>query len=156
MNLFYFRKFLITWSQKTLNTQKHYKYVCFLKKQHIRTSLTPQCASHRRVELRSVHRCASHCGVKWSKFLKKLHGVHPAAESSSKVCITPQSQTAHHGVKIEILVSLWLLLKGQFGEILLGLNTSIIKEKNWRIFYLFSKPEILISRCHAHHRVEFF
>ena len=42
----------------------------------------------------------------------------------------PQSQTAHCGVKNEIFVSLWLLLKGQSGEILLGVNTSINKEKN--------------------------
>ena len=46
--------------------------------------------------------CASHRGV-------KLRGVHHT-----------QSQTAHPGVKIEILVSLWLLLKG---EILLGVTT---------------------------------
>ena len=36
---------------------------------------------------------------------------------------------AHRGVKIEIFVSLWLLLKGQSGEILLEVNTSIMIEK---------------------------
>ena len=36
---------------------------------------------------------------------------------------------AHRGVKIEICVSLWLLLKGQAGEILLEVNTSIMIEK---------------------------
>ena len=37
--------------------------------------------------------------------------------------ITPRSQTAHHRVKIETFVFHWLLLKGQSGEILLGVNT---------------------------------
>ena len=36
---------------------------------------------------------------------------------------------AHRVVKIEICVSLWLLLKGQSGEILLEVNTSIMIEK---------------------------
>ena len=67
-------------------------------------------------------RCASHRGV-------KLRGVHHTAYSSFAVCITPQSQTARHGVKIEIFASLWVLLQGQSGEILLGVNTSIMKEK---------------------------
>ena len=66
--------------------------------------------------------CASYRGV-------KLHGGLPTAESSSAVCITPQSQTIHSGVKIEIFVSLWLLLKGQSGKILLRVNTSIMNEK---------------------------
>ena len=68
-------------------------------------------------------RCASHCEV-------ELCGVHPTAESSSAGCITLQSQTAHPGVKIEIFVSIWLILKGQSEEILLGVNTSFINEKN--------------------------
>ena len=49
--------------------------------------------------LRDRSSCSSYCGV-------KLH----TAES-----------------KIEIFVSLWLLLKGQSGEILVGVNTSIMK-----------------------------
>ena len=81
-------------------------------------------------------RCAFHCGV-------KLCSVHPSAESSSSVCITRRSQMAHRGVKIEIFVSLWLLLKGQSREILLGVNTSIIDDNNW-ILLLFSKTKILI------------
>ena len=40
-----------------------------------------------------------------------------------------QSQTANRRVKIKIFVSLWLLLKGQSGEILLEMNTSIIQER---------------------------
>ena len=51
------------------------------------------------------------------------------------MCILPQSQTAHRRVKIKIFVSLWLLLKGQSGEILLEVNTSTMKEKIWRIFF---------------------
>ena len=72
---------------------------------HFRISLTPLCASQRRV---------------------KLCGVLPTAESSSAVCITPQSQNAHHGVKIEIFTSLWVPLKGQSGEILIGVDNSIM------------------------------
>ena len=44
----------------------------------------------------------------------------------SAVCITPRSQNAHRGVKIEIFTSLWVPLKGQSEEILLGVNNSII------------------------------
>ena len=40
-----------------------------------------------------VSGCESHRGV-------KLRGVHPTAESSSAVRITPRSQTAHRGVKL--------------------------------------------------------
>ena len=71
-------------------------------------------------------RCASHLKV-------KLCSVLSTAESSSVVCIAPQSQAlwcaSHRGVKIEIFVSLWLLLKGQSGEILLGVNTSTVSWK---------------------------
>ena len=115
--------------EKTLQIPKHEKR---------KTSLTRWCASasHRRVELHGVHPttessskeciplrsralwCVSHRGVKWSKFLKKL---------DSTVCIAPWSQAAHPRVKIELFVSLWLLLKGQSGEILLAVNTYIMK-----------------------------
>ena len=71
-------------------------------------SQTPQSALYRRV---------------------KLHGVHHTAESNSTVCITPQSQIAHYGVRIENFDGLWLLLKGQSGETIYGVNTSITKEK---------------------------
>ena len=70
--------------------------------------------------LSQATRCASHCGV-------KLRGVHHT-----------RSQTALGGVKIEIIVSLWLLLKGQSSEILLGVNTSTMKEKIWSQFFLFA------------------
>ena len=50
-------------------------------------------------------------------------------QSDSVVCITPRSQNAHCGVKIEIFESLWLVLKGQWGEILLGVNISFITGK---------------------------
>ena len=85
-----------------------------------------------------------------------LHGVHPTAELSSAVCITLRSQNAHCGVKIEIFVSLWLVLKGQWGEILLGVNISIIKEKILRKKILFAKTKILTPRCAAHRGVDFF
>ena len=87
-------------------------------------------------------RCASHRGV-------KLRGVHHTTYSSFAVCITPQSQTARHGVKIEIFASLWVLLQGQSGEILLGVNTSIMKEKIWRTKIPLAKPKILTLRCDA-------
>ena len=38
----------------------------------------------------------------------------------------------HRGIKFEIFTCLWLLLKRQSGEILLEVNTSIMKEKIWR------------------------
>ena len=63
--------------------------------------------------------CASHCGV-------NLRSELPTAESSYAVCITPLSQNAHRRVKIEIFTSLWVPLKGQSGEILLGVNNSIM------------------------------
>ena len=44
----------------------------------------------------------------------------------SAVCITMRSQNAHRGVKIETFTSLWVPLKGQSGEILLGVNNSIM------------------------------
>ena len=44
----------------------------------------------------------SYCGVKWSKLLQKLGGVHRTVESTFTVCISPRSQTAYRGVKIEI------------------------------------------------------
>ena len=78
----------------------------------------------------------------------KLLDVHPIPpqSQSSAVCNIPQSQTAHcraiieHFADlwlqtahcraiIEHFADLWLLLKGQSGEIFLGVNTSIIKEK---------------------------
>ena len=62
-----------------------------------------------------------HCGV-------KLRGWKHTAESSSAVCITLRSQFEHCRVKIKIFMSLWLLLKKQSGEILLEVNTSILKD----------------------------
>ena len=102
-------------------------------------SEAPRCASHCGAWLRGVHHTvvstapnfsktpwyASHCGV-------ELRCVLPTAESSSAVCIMPLSQKAHCAVKIKIFANLWLVLKGQWGEILLGVNISIIKEKIWR------------------------
>ena len=48
--------------------------------------------------------CASHCGV-------RLHGVHYTAESSYAVCIIPQSQTAHLGVRSSMLLYLTLTIR---------------------------------------------
>ena len=67
-------------------------------------------------------RCASYGGV-------KLCGLHPKADLSCAPCITPGSHPAHRGVRIKKFDARWLLLKGQLGEILLGVNTSIMKEK---------------------------
>ena len=61
--------------------------------------------------------------------------MHLTVESDSGVCITPRSQTAHRRVKIEIFVSLWLLLKGQSVDVFLGVNTSVMKEKILRQFF---------------------
>ena len=60
----------------------------------------------------------------------RLLGVHPSAESTDPNFSQKNLQCATHcGVIIEIFESLWLLLKGQSGEIHLGVNTSITKEK---------------------------
>ena len=109
---------------------------------------------------------------------QRLPGVHPTIESDSLVCIPPwsqaprcasyhsqalrsqgsavhitlRSQNAHSGVKIKILVSHWLLLKGQSGQILLRVNTSIIEEK---LFDLLSLT-LLTPRCDAHWGVKIF
>ena len=48
-----------------------------------------------------------------------------------------RAQSDLRGYKIEFFTCLWLLLKRQSGEILLGVNTSIIKEKNWSIKFWF-------------------
>ena len=121
-------------------------------------SQASRCVSHRGVKLCGVApQCASHSGVQWSKLLKTLRGVHPTAESSSVVCITPRSQIAHCRVKIEIFVSLQLLLKGQSGEILLGANTSIIRENSIKVWKSgLTKLKILTPGCHAHRGVEIF
>ena len=68
---------------------------------------------------------------------QKLCGVHHTRESSSAMCMTKRSQTAHGGVRIKIFESLWLLLKEQSGEIFLGVNTFIMKDKIWRQFFDF-------------------
>ena len=74
--------------------------------------------------------CASHHGVRVTKFLKKLSGVHHTAESSSAVCFLPLSQAPQYaslrGVKIEIFMTLWVPLKGQSREIFFGVNNSIM------------------------------
>ena len=53
---------------------------------------------------------------------------------TAEVCNIPLRQTAHRGVKIEIFSCLWLLLKGQSIENLLG-----VKEKIWNIKCWFTK-----------------
>ena len=90
--------------------------------------------------------CATYCGVKGSKFKKTsvvckkppqkksrrcathcgddLSGVQHTTETISAVCNTSRRQIAHRRVKIEIFTYLWLFLKGQSGEILLGVITS--------------------------------
>ena len=98
------------------------------------------CASHRGVKLRCVHHTTELdslwvCIPPQSLQCASYH----TAESSSAVCILPRSQAplcaSHHGVKLHKAestsksLSLWLLLKGQSEEILLGMNISIMKEK---------------------------
>ena len=87
-------------------------------------------------------RCAAHRGI-------KPRGVHPTAESSSAVWYT--LQTALCRVKIGFL---WV--SGTIRRSLLGVNTSIMKEKIWRKNFWFAKTTILTPQCHAHSRVEFF
>ena len=77
-----------------------------------------------------------------------------SSDPNTAVRITPQSQTAHLGVWIENFTSLWLLLKGPSGEILLGVNTSIMKEKIWSIKSGFTQPKFFTPQCHAHRGVE--
>ena len=106
------------------------------------------CASHRGVKLRCVHHTTELdslwvCIPPQSLQCASYH----TAESSSAVCILPRSQAplcaSHHGVKLHKAestsksLSLWLLLKGQSGEILLGMNISIMKEKIWRNLFDF-------------------
>ena len=137
-------------------------------------SQTPRCASHWGVRLRGVHHTSeSRSPVcitlrsQVTRFLKKLCSVHHTVESSCAVCIIPRSQdplcashrrVKHVGARIEIFVSLWLPLKGQSGEILLGVNTSIIKEKITSKKSGFTKPKSLTPLCHthAHCGVKFF
>ena len=78
------------------------------------------------------------------------------------VCIAPRSQSpwcsSHRGVKLHTaeselkmsLASAWLLLKGQSGEIILSVNTSIMREKIWITKCWFAKSKILTPRFHAH------
>ena len=80
------------------------------------------------------------------QIFKKLRGVHPPTAESNW---TLRSQTEHCGVKIEINASLWLVLMGQKGEILLGMNTYYMKDNIRRNF-------VLTLRCDAHRGVEFF
>ena len=80
----------------------------------------PQCASHPGARLCSVHHPAESSDPNFSK--------------NFAVCITPRSQFAHCRVRIKNFVVLWLFLKGRSGEILVGVNTSIIKDfkyKKW-------------------------
>ena len=137
-------------------------------------SQTPRCASLHGVKLHGVHHTvkssdpnfsknSAECITLQSQALRcasynrvKLRFVHHTEESSFAVCITPLSQTAHRGVRIENFGGLWLLLKGQSGEILYEVNTFIMKEKIWRTFFWFAKPKILNPRCDVNCRVEFF
>ena len=57
----------------------------------------------------------------WQFELVWLRGVHPTAESNC----TMRNQNRNLG-------SLWLLLMGQSGKFLLGVNNSIMQEKIWR------------------------
>ena len=93
-------------------------------------------------------RCASHRKV-------NICCVHHSVESISAECIiprTPRSQTVHRGDQIEIFVCLWLLFKGQSGEILLGVNTSTVCLNWWFV----AKHTIWTPRCRAYHGVEIF
>ena len=127
----------------------------------VETNIHDLCTSfHTAIQLEKT-RCASYRGVKGTNFLKKLRHVLPppavcctpesqapgcaahrgvklrgvllTGESSSAVCITLRSQTAHRGVKTEIFGSLWLLLKGQSGK----------SKKELKKFFWLSKPKIL-------------
>ena len=101
-------------SQKTPRGATH-RGVCLRGLQHTAESSSAGC----NIPRSQAPQFATHRGV-------KLRSLQHTAESSSAVCNTPRSQNAHRGVKIEIFGSLWLLLKGQSGEILLGVNYSIM------------------------------
>ena len=87
-------------------------------------SQSPWCPLHR---FRSISAVCSHC-----------QSPHHTTEPN----FTAQSQNKN-------LAGLWLLLKGQSGEILLGMKPSIMKEKNWSIKSRFTKPTIWAPPCHA-------
>ena len=135
------------------------------KNWHFRSSLTTRCD-------------ASHCRVNWPNLLKKLGSLLHTAESTSMVCIPPQSQAlqcaSYHGGKLRIvhhtaesnctpwsqnrnLCESLVAFKGTIRRILLGVNTSIMKEKIWKKKKkLFAKLKILTPWCHAHCGSEFF
>ena len=100
--------------------------------------------------------------------------MHHTAESSSTVCIIPQSKAplcaSHRGVKMHTAESkctprsqnrnLWKFLDAFKGTIrrnpFRGEHIYIIKEKIWRNIFLFAKTKILTPRCASHRGVEFF
>ena len=130
-------------------------------------SKTARCASHRRVKLRSVHYTAKSSAPNFSKNCVvcitaksqalrcaspschgvRLRGVHPTTESNC----TLRSQIR----KFRWSLVAFKVLKGQSGEILLGVNTSIMKEKIGRTHFWFATPKFLTPLCHAHCDVEF-
>ena len=166
----YLSRFLIKHSWKTL-------WIWKLKNGHFQRGLTPRRDAHLGVRLRCVHPstessdpnfskklcgvhhivesssavciilqsqapwCAFHSGVKLLQCASyrgvKLCGVHNIAESNC----TPRSQNQN-------LWDLRLPFKGQTGEILIGVNTTVMKEKIWRTNFWFAQPKILTLRCH--------
>ena len=80
-------------------------------------SQIPRSGSYRRVKLRGVDHTEESSSAEWI-----------IVKSQAPRCASHCSVKEQLGVKIKIFVSLWLLLKGQSGEILLGMNTYIIEE----------------------------
>ena len=100
-------------------------------------------------------RCASHCGVKVTKFLKKLCGVHPTAESDRGVRLRSVHHT--HESKCTPQSQNWNLYESR------GAFKGTIRRNPFRCeqFYNVRKDLsknifILTPRCDAHRGVKFF
>ena len=105
----------------------------FRKKSQRRASLRGDdlCGVQHTVESRapSSEKISTVCHTLWRSSLRcaTYREDHPCGvQHTAETNCTPWSQ-------IEIYTCLWLLLKGQSGEILLGVNISIMREKIWSI-----------------------
>ena len=128
------------------------------------TLRSPWCESICRVKLRGVHHTAESSDPNFSKNSAVCITPQAPRTAELEVCLLLRSPTlrcaSHCGVKLHTVHTLrsqnWNLweslvaFEGQTGEILSGVNTSIMKEKIWRTFFWFAKPKILTPRCHAH------
>ena len=111
MKIFYFRSFSIKHTvHETCNKYENMKNRHFVRLQRVHYTAESSSAALQSQVIKisqKIPPCASYCRI-------KLRGVHHTTESSSKVCITPRSQTAHRGVKIKILVAKLVLVAHEF------------------------------------------